>query len=403
MGCFGSKNEANNQVADAARTEPLRNHSKQDQSKVSSIHANRQYAQNPSLNRLQTLESNFGAYSPSIATPDVQPPPPIGTAPEDFSFLAIQNNASPRRYTIDEALATLVAYGFETSLAARTLEITNNDVDFALAILLDSAGDQMNQQPEKQKPKIRSSKHKFKSRKKPDKTLLSQSKSFEQSLVMPNADEKDYELLFEPPTYGFEIVKGANKNTAIVGERTNAFAKENLLPGSLVVAVDRTVFIGMPLKELRQFMVETMKVKPMVCIRFRTKIKKLKAFKLEGTLRIMVVGAGELRSSATHCSIEVGQVILKTDEVKACRNPIWNSNIVFENFRPAIMNKIYIHVWRSSKLSGSSKLGTGVFPPTTDLDKLHNHVVEITDNSNNIVGVMAIKQMLQKYHHGKKL
>jgi len=331
-----------------------------------------------------------------------QPPPPDNTPPARPPSPGFDAPGIPQKSFVvkDEDVAQLVGQGFSIQYATNALEMAGGDVNFALAVLLEE------KENKKSKRKTKTRQHSF-GNWEPEKEVGIWVQGSLPALSVPEAnpsgDEFDYHLQFEAPKYGFEILSGKTKKNAIVGERFLPFAKEHLIPGSLLVMVGDLIVLGLPTDEIRQLMIEEMNKSKVVLLRFRNKVEKKKKFQMRGTLRIMVIHGEAMYKSVTHCTIAVGQATLPTDKVKNDKNPVWNNVLTWKPFYPyRLKEPVVIKCWKKG-FTGSKIVGRGEFEPPKDTDKLHNFVVDMLSEDGNRVGVIMVKVMVQKYNHARRL
>jgi len=329
----------------------------------------------------------------TILPPAIQPASPEGPPPSSaFQYpVAKQPQAGAQTFK-DEDLAKLIAMGFPEDISVSMLETTAGDADFALAMLLESRQASKsvidrNSQHEQSAQIQYSANNAFDQRDWENNRLEDHQSS------SPRATELDYRLNFEPPKYGFAIKSGAKGHNAIVSECLGDFAKNNVMPSSMLVAVQGVHVVGKSLDEIRVIMKQAMSSNKLVLIRFRAKRQLMRQFKMKGSLRVFIISGQELRHSATHCTINVNRATLAIDHVKASKTPVWNKSVVFHNFFPARCRHGIITV-ECKKMTGSSIIGKGVFVPPLDLNQLHTDVIEIKDSGDNLIGILAIKCMI---------
>jgi hypothetical protein len=282
----------------------------------------------------------------------------------------------------DDDLARLVAKGYDCHLASQMLEIANGDVEFALVMLRENKRGKT--------PKNEKKRFSFKTMKSQPTTECE--KHFERP---PLADEVDYALFFEPPKYGFEIKSGFNGRNAIVAQTLSAHAVDNLMPTSMICAVNKTCVIGKTLDEIRDEMASAMKKGSVVKIRFRAKRELLDKFWVHGRLVIMILGGQALRSAATHAAVRVNHAVLATKQNEhSSKNPVWNSTVAYDNLYPNRVSDGWLTVYRST-FTGPAEVGSAFFklPKTTDV--VEDQILELRDRHGYISGVVPIKLMLK--------
>jgi len=326
-------------------------------------------------------ESDF---LPELPDEDFQPPPPPISPPAPGSPISA---ASFAQDAVQAAkISSIVAAGFTREVAIEALKAAMGDVDFALALLVET--NQSSHSPD------RAGRSNTPRRSNTEKTWDSPpspaARGFE-----PKEDEFDYQMLFPAPRFGFEIAGSSNGKNAIVRACLSDFAIDNVIPCSLIIMVQDTLVIGKQLTEIQDLMKEAMQKESRVKLRFRSKKRLKHQFQKQGTLKIIIVSGQALWKAATHCTIHVRNSMLSSDKVKKDKNPIWNSTLRWREFHPYRVRKAQLKVWCTNTITSNTCIGSAIFELPKDCDTLSNIVVEITKGKQGKTkGLVALKMLL---------
>jgi len=257
------------------------------------------------------VRENEDSRSSSENFPEIVDPEPGATGPRhkrdnsiasditDMTAL-IPNNiglfgAPPEKPEVDDALvAKLTAMDFTAQEASVALEMSSGDFDFALALLL--------------------------SEKDAKQAQRAQQEEADQMLAI-DMQPVIYDVTFQGPKFGFEILMGDNGLGASCGMLLSKFAKLNIVPGSSMIEVAEVDVTKKTLEEIRMLMMAQMTEKKCCIIKFSTTAKVLNKFKTRGNLKILVSAGEALYVSASYCTVSILDAELGTDRVKKRQEP----------------------------------------------------------------------------------
>jgi len=349
-------------------------------------------------------------------TPKSTPPPPTNTPPAFksqkkylFPTESLSSAAMPDIEDVDsspitqEQINTLVNLGVSEEIAYEMLEITCGDLDFAMTMIEEGAAVQQEHESDLD--------HESESAiELPEGALSSEFDAEDYTpkplhtiahCPAPKSDEFDYEMDFEPPSYGFTIEGGRQDKNAIVGACLTPRTQMNIIRGSLIVAVASEPVVSLSLDQIRDKMLAAMKEDGIkkVAIRFRAKDELLRKFRLKGCLRIMIQNAEALPGKATHVRIVANKITLSTNRIIPTKNPVWNQGVKFLNFHPYRCGPTSCWVAVANHhVTGSTDIGYAFFKPPMEYNRVTNQVLHLK-KKDDVKGVLVVKVLLSKPFH----
>jgi len=205
----------------------------------------------------------------------------------------------------------------------------------------------------------------------------------------PEETEMDYSVTFKTPELGFSIVSTHKDKNALVDRLESHHSLENIFEGSLICSINGQWVIGTKTTAIEMKILRALNYPP-TRIRFRAKRWMMDSL-CSGTLMIQIIAAEELYYKATHGSIRVDDLQACTSKVSSGYNLIFDDVLKWKHFKPHLASRAVLKMWKYRRFLRSSCVGKCEVPIPKAFDRVMNHVLDLKDNYNNIVGLVQVR------------